>query len=105
VVLIPAHIKKYTEKLYEIRKKNAGWNDSTNDFFFTYPYCQQWITGSKVMKKYAKMCGAKKPELLTFTNLRKHIATTTQLLNLTESEIELCVFMNHDPRTHRNFYK
>lgn len=40
------------------------------------------------------------------TNLRKHIATMSQVLNLTQAELEeICKFMGHDIRVHANFYR
>ncbi|CAH0549886.1 unnamed protein product [Brassicogethes aeneus] len=58
------------------------------------------------MRKYAKQCGAKNPELLTSCRLRKHIATVTQILSLKTNEIDqLAKFMGHTSKTHENFYK
>ena len=68
VVLIPKHLRKYCDRIYEIRENNA-WNKASNNYFFSYPDCDQWISGCKVIHKYARLCQARKPELLTFTHL------------------------------------
>ena len=49
----------------------------------------------------SKNCGAERPEALKSTNLRKHVATSSQLLNLENNELDvLAKFMGHDIRTH-----
>lgn len=103
VVLIPKYLRKYCDLIFSIRKANA-WNN--NCYFFSYPHSTKWIMGSTVVRKYALNCGARRPELLTFTKLRKHIATMTQVLNLQEHEIDqLARFLGHTTKTHKEFYK
>ncbi|XP_030840546.1 uncharacterized protein LOC105438115 [Strongylocentrotus purpuratus] len=47
-----------------------------------------------------------KPENVRCTRLRKHIATTSQLLNLNDHELEqLANMMGHDVRIHREYYR
>jgi len=54
------------------------------------------LRGSDAIQKLSKDCGAKNPENLTSTKLRKQVATVAQLLNLSESDIEqLATFMRH----------
>lgn len=60
----------------------------------------------KILSDAAKACGAEKPELLTSTNLRKHIGTVSQILNLQEHELDsIADFLGHDVRVHRKFYR
>ena len=55
---------------------------------------------------YAVECGAERPELLRSTKLRKHLATMTQVHNLSESELDIVAkFMGHDIRIHRKYYR
>jgi len=50
--------------------------------------------------------GAKTPHLLTSTNLRKHIASTVQVLSLREHELDaLGKFLGHDIRIHTQIYR
>lgn len=78
----------------------------SNIYLFGRPGLDTPISGYKVMEKYANACGAKNPKALTSTRLRKHLATITQLLNMTESDIEqLATFMGHTIGTHRKSYR
>ncbi len=46
------------------------------------------------------------PEALSSTKLRKHIATMSKILNLSENEADqLADFLGHDIRIHRQFYR
>ncbi|RXG61253.1 hypothetical protein Avbf_15172 [Armadillidium vulgare] len=59
------------------------------------------ISGSKTLQDIVKMADLKKPETMLSTNLRKHIATMSQVLNLSQPELEeLCKLMGHDIRVH-----
>ena len=61
--------------------------------------------GSDVLRNFAIQCGAKQPEALTSTKLHKHIATISQILNLSNHELnQLATFMGHDIRVHREYY-
>ena len=43
---------------------------------------------------------------MTSTKLRKHIATVSQILNLSSHELDqVCGFMGHDVRVHREYYR
>ena len=68
--------------------------------------CKTPIRSCSALRKFASKCGAKKPELLTSTCLRKHIAVITQLLNLQDNELDIVAgFMGHDIRVHREYYR
>jgi len=44
--------------------------------------------------------------LLKTTNLRKHVATMSQILNLKKNELDqLAQFMGHDIRIYREYYR
>lgn len=104
-ILIPKNIQKYYGVLSVLRQ-NTSWFSTENTYFFTYPYSTKWINGCAVIRKYAKNCKAKDPELLTSCRLRKHIATVTQVLSLKGNEIDqLAKFMGHTTKTHEAFYK
>ncbi|KAJ4918077.1 hypothetical protein JOQ06_004118, partial [Pogonophryne albipinna] len=62
--------------------------------------------GSDCFRKYANQSGAKNPEALTSTRLRKQVATLSTVLNLKEDEMDqLATFLGHDIRVHREFYR
>lgn len=104
-ILIPKNLQKYFVLLQELRD-NCIWFPPENLYLFTYPHSMKWIDGCSVLRKYAKLSGAKNPELLTSSRLRKHIATVTQVLSLRRNEIDqLAKFMGHTTKTHEQFYK
>ncbi len=79
-----------------------------NPYVFARPYFQSKfpMTTSKAMKTLAEECGAKLPQNVRSSNLRKHIATMTQLLSLKENELDMLAgYMGHDIRVHREFYR
>ncbi|KAF3856684.1 hypothetical protein F7725_017407 [Dissostichus mawsoni] len=58
------------------------------------------------LRIYANECGAKNPELLRSTQLRKHVATLSQVLNLKNHELDqVADFLGHDIRVHRQYYR
>ena len=66
----------------------------------------QPLRGCDCLKSFAESCGAKHPEVITSTNLRKHIATVSQIINLKNNEMDqLANFLGHDIRVHREFYR
>jgi len=46
------------------------------------------IRSSDSLYFFSRECGATKPENITSTKLRKHVATVSQILNLEENELE-----------------
>ena len=51
------------------------------------------------------MLDLKHPEVLTSIKLRKQLASYSQLLNLTEDEVDsMATFKGHSINIHRNFY-
>ncbi|KAJ1518801.1 hypothetical protein ONE63_011589 [Megalurothrips usitatus] len=64
------------------------------------------LRGCDVVRKMAEKCGAAKPQLLTSTKLRKHLATCSQLLALKENELsQLANFMGHTEAVHHQYYR
>ncbi|KAK1904877.1 Cyanuric acid amidohydrolase [Dissostichus eleginoides] len=79
---------------------------STNVFLFARPKCMSYYRGQDCLRLHASKCGAKPPEHLRSTHLRKHVATLSQVLNLKNNELDqVADFLGHDIRVHRNFYR
>ncbi|CAJ1048439.1 uncharacterized protein LOC119023775 isoform X5 [Xyrichtys novacula] len=77
-----------------------------NAYLFARPGVLSHYRGSDCLRSYAKQCGAKYPEALTSTRLRKQVATLSTVLNLKENEMDqLASFLGHDIRVHREFYR
>lgn len=104
LVLVPRDVQKFVNTLVTERVK---YIDSSNKYFF--PNCNgtdDWINGCHVQIKSSKECGAKLPQLIRSSRLRKHIATMMQLMDLRENEIgQVASFMGHTEKTHWEFYR
>lgn len=58
------------------------------------------------MKKHAKCSGCKNPQALISTRLRKHLATLSQIFNMTDNDLEQpATFMGHTTGVHRKSYR
>jgi len=79
---------------------------ANNPYLFASNGDHSHFRGSDVLRKFSVDCGAKKPELLTSTRLRKQIASLAQVVSLKENELDsLATFMGHDLRIHTQFYR
>lgn len=79
---------------------------ATNSFLFARPKSMSHYRGQDCLRVYASQCGAKHPEHLRSTQLRKHVATLSQVLNLKNNELDqVADFLGHDIRVHRDFYR
>lgn len=77
-----------------------------NPYFFSRPEAETNLRGSDAIREIARECGAKHPETLSSTKLRKQVATLCTLLNLKDNEMDtLANFLGHDIRVHREYYR
>lgn len=104
-VLLTSTMKESLDILIQIRISCNVFE--SNEYIFAIPFTLVGVyRGSDCLRKAAIDCNASSPELLTSTKLRKHIATMSQLLNLTSNDKEqLANFMGHDLAIHNNYYK
>lgn len=64
------------------------------------------IRGSEVVRQYRETIPLQRPEAITATKMRKHAATATQVLNMTENDQDnFAKHMGHDILVHRKFYR
>lgn len=105
-ILFSKQTQKYIGYLLKIREE-TDIVPITNVYLFANPDSEnRWMSAANAIRKLAKNCGAKLPELLTSTKFRKHIATTLQLLDLDDNEMEqIATFMGHTKKTHTEFYR
>ncbi|CAL8238134.1 unnamed protein product, partial [Merluccius merluccius] len=88
------------------KTRNACEVPENNAFFFARPQALTHFRGSDVIRQVAQSCGARNPEALSSTKLRKHVATMSQILNLKENEMDnLADFLGHDIQVHRKYYR
>lgn len=87
-----------------IKYRNDCQVSTENIYLFARPGVLSHYRGSDCFRKFANQCGAKNPEALTSTRLRKQVATLSTVLNLKENEMDqLATFLGHDIRVHREF--
>ncbi len=105
-VLLSPTLSKQLTRLHETRE-HAGVIVSNVYLFARCHYNSEGhIRGSDTMRKYAKYAGCEHPENLRSTKLRKQVATSAQILELSESQFQLlCKHMGHDPTVHREYYQ
>ena len=104
-VLFPQYVVQSLEILLQTRNQIVA--DENQFLFPTVHYGSlSHIRGSDCLRKFSGECGAIAPERLRSTNLRKHIATMSQVMNMKENELDILAnFMGHDIRVHREFYR
>ena len=77
-----------------------------NMYLFGNPNTLKPICGYKILKKHAIASGAKNPSAITATKLRKHLATLTQVISMSDNDIEqLASFMGHTVGVHKGSYR
>lgn len=103
-VLFAPDVQEHIKILLNARENCIGKN---NIYFFSNTNnIGKPIVGYKVLAHYAYSCGAKNPKALTSTRLRKHLATLSQLFNMSENDLEqLSTFMGHTPGVHKKSYR
>ena len=105
MLLTPEMTKKMTVLLEN--REHAGVA-TDNEYMFARSSYQSlgYIRGSDCLRKHASLAGVVNPQCLRSTKLWKHIATASQMLALTEQQMELLAsFMGHDLRVHREYYQ
>ena len=64
------------------------------------------LQGHDVLQTSCKKVKLEKPELVKSTNLRKYVATVSQLVDMNESEMGwLANHMGHDIHVHKEYYR
>lgn len=80
-VLLTKKQKKQLDTLNRLQTQ-AGVDEENSYVFAPFGDSLRPIQSSDVLRKYAQMCGARKPDLITSTLLRKHV----QLHSIADSE-------------------
>ncbi|XP_041954724.1 uncharacterized protein LOC121713822 isoform X4 [Alosa sapidissima] len=89
-----------------VEKRDECGVEKDNPYLFSRPCAMTYFRGSEYINHFAHTCGAKHPENLSSTKLRKHIGTLSKVLNLSNTELDqLADFLGHDIRIHRQFYR
>lgn len=101
-ILIRHNMAKKLEFLLSLRKKSA--TSEKNKYLFARG--SEYYNAGRALREAAWECGASRPELITGTLLRKEIASTSQALNFTNTDMKnLADYMGHHGDVHDIFYK
>ncbi|KAG5882018.1 hypothetical protein JTB14_023071 [Gonioctena quinquepunctata] len=83
--LFTEEMLKTTDLLLEVR---ANFVQDTNIHLFANTKSSSSINGSKAVYTHVRRAGARNAAALTSTKLRKHLATMSQVINLSEQDLE-----------------
>lgn len=88
-----------------VDKRDACEVDVDNPFLFGRPKCSptSFFRGQDCIRLFASQCGAQYPDYLRSTQLRKQVATMSQILNLKDNELDqLANFFNSEQNHYFN---
>ncbi|KAH3877864.1 hypothetical protein DPMN_001743 [Dreissena polymorpha] len=105
-VLLTPNIQKNIDLLLRYRADAGVDKENAYVFARSNSRSQFPLRSADVLRKFAKEASLECPESVTSTQLRKHVATVVQILNLSKNDLEvLARFMGHDINIHRSFYR
>ena len=87
-IILIEEVKKSTEMLMSLRNQ-AGVHSDNPYFFARNNGSMCHIRGSDTLRKFTEEIALTSPALLRSTQLIKQIATMTQVLNLTNNELDI----------------
>ena len=86
-------------------RKNIGFIKQENHYFFANKG-SKYFRGCDVLHEIIARVELKNPSAITSTNLRKYVATVTQIISLEKEELEwVADHLGHDIEVHREFYR
>ncbi|KAI7813893.1 hypothetical protein IRJ41_003813 [Triplophysa rosa] len=102
---VPVLVTPIQESINLLIRNRCGVQNE-NSFLFARPFAMTYFRGSDSIREFAFACNAKNPQTLTSTKFRKQIGTLSEVLNLSNTELDqLADFLGHDIRVHRQFYR
>lgn len=104
VILIPPLLQKFISTMLKHRGKYIA---EDNEYVFANPKSTiKWGQGDVAIRNLTKKMNLRYPVAISSNKLRKHIATVTQILNLSPEELkQFSKFMGHTEKTHSEFYE
>ena len=90
------------------QKREEGGVDNSNPYVFAVNDGRSTnsLRGHDVLQNSCNKVKLEKPELVKSTNLRKYVATVSQLVDMNESEMGwLANHMGHDIHVHKEYYR
>lgn len=109
---VPCLIKPDVDKSIQLllrHRLNANITDD-NEYVFGLPATVakriRRINACNVLRKISVLCGAKEPETLRGTKMRKHVASMCISLELSQSSVsDVAAFLGHDDKVHYEYYR
>lgn len=102
-VLFTDEMVKNTDMIVQLRNHFVPQD---NIYLFPNTSSKSSICGSKAIYKHVRLAGVKNAAALTSTRLRKHLATMSQVINLSQQDLEqLAGFMGHTTDIHKTYYR
>ena len=103
-VLLTPDVTKGIDCILSNREKVGVEKD--NVFVFARTSGLNNVDACECLRRVAANAGVERPDLVRSTLLRKYIATVSQVLDMTENELDLlCRHMGHSINVHHNFYR
>ncbi|KAK3084356.1 hypothetical protein FSP39_012139 [Pinctada imbricata] len=105
-VLLPTNLREHIEVLLQHRQEAGVHKD--NKYLFPRSSFDSLnpLRSADCLRRFANEADLSFPENLTSTKLRKHVATISQVLDLSKSDLEnMANFLGHDIEVHRSFYR
>nr|CAI5833328.1 unnamed protein product [Callosobruchus analis] len=104
VILVPEMIQDFINLILNKRDKYIS---PDNKYMFALPKSKlQWTQADVVIRCLTKKMELKNAAAISSNRLRKHIATTMQILNMTKQDCkQFSKFMGHTEKTHEEFYE
>ena len=101
LILTPNMLSNIATMLEVREKANVEGN-----YLFCRPNSNRPYRGADALSEFVRKVDLKQPEGFSWTGLRKHLATLSQVYEISEtSQDQLAQFMGHSIRVHRDFYR
>jgi len=101
LILTPNMLSNIATMMKVREKANVEGN-----YLFCRPNSNRPYRGADALSECVREVDLKQPEGFTWTGLRKHLATLSQVYEISEtSQDQLAQFMGHSIRVHRDFYR
>ena len=103
-ILLTAPMVAGLKKMVELQKKYV--HKGNNLLFARVGKCDTPYDGYKALNDVAAEAKLQNPEAFKSTRMRKHLATMSQMLEISQTDRELlCKFMGHSGTVHAKFYQ
>lgn len=107
-VILTPDVKKAINVLTNSTNRENGCVSKENDFVFPVNDTRSTknLRGNDVFRNMCKLVKLENANLITSTNMRKYVATVSQLVDMNETEMGwLARHMGHDIHVHKEFYR